>query len=132
MWTKFFIIFALLWGLQVYLTRIQIKQYQSQVREYAKRDSGYLGTGHFKKKLGTGAIAILVCDEKLQIVEAKIMKGITIFARFKEREELIGRDLRESWDVDFLNSKESNAVKNAVQMIEKEISKGKGNEAWIS
>ncbi|SES92036.1 glucitol operon activator protein [Oceanobacillus limi] len=134
MWGKFFIIFALIWGLQFLMTHLQVKQYRSQIREFTKRESGYLGTGYYKKTLGTGAVVLLVCDEKLQIVEAKIMKGITVFARFKDRKELIGKNLLDSKNSESLSNKEKKALQGAIEMIQKEINKGKGkgNEAWIS
>ncbi|GIO26933.1 transcriptional regulator GutM [Ornithinibacillus bavariensis] len=132
MWGKFIIIFALIWGLQFLLTQLQVKQYQSQIKEFTKRKSGYLGTGYYKKRLGTGALVLLVCDEQLEIVEAKIMKGITVFARFRDKKELIGKSLLQSKDSEYLTNMERNALVGAVQMIEKEINKRKGNEAWIS
>lgn len=75
---------------------------------------------------------MLVCDEELDIVEAKVMKGITVFARFKDRKELIGKNLLQSKNSQNLNNIEKHALSGAIDMIQKEINKGKGNEAWIS
>lgn len=132
MWGNFIIIFALIWGLQFLLTHLQVKQYRKHIREFTKRKSGYLGTGYYKKKFGTGALVLLVCDEELDIVEAKVMKGITVFARFKDRKELIGKNLLQSKNSQNLNNIEKHALYGAIDMIQKEINKGKGNEAWIS
>ncbi|MUK87628.1 transcriptional regulator [Ornithinibacillus sp. L9] len=125
MWGNFILIFALIWGLQFLMTQLQVKHYRSHIREFTKRESGYLGTGYYKKTLGTGALVLLVCDEQLQIVEAKVMKGITVFARFKDRRELIGKNLLESKNSEFLSNKEKNALYGAIQMIEKELNKEK-------
>lgn len=77
-------------------------------------------------------MVLLVSDENLQVVEAKIMKGITVFARFKDRKELIGKDLFEVENMEILDAKEKNAVQGAVKMIEKEFEKKGEKAAWIS
>ncbi|WP_047982676.1 transcriptional regulator GutM [Ornithinibacillus contaminans] len=132
MWGKFIIIFALIWGLQFLLTQLQVRQYRNHINEFTKRKSGYLGTGYYKKRFGTGALVMLVCDEELEIVEAKIMKGITVFARFRDCKQLIGKKIADSNNSEFLSNNEKNALKGAVEMIQKELKKGKGNEAWTS
>ncbi|ASN04374.1 transcriptional regulator GutM [Virgibacillus necropolis] len=132
MWGTFILVFAAIWALQYVLTQIQVKHYRASIKEFAKLDSGYLGTGFYRKKLGTGALVMLVCDEQSQVVEAKVMKGITVFARFKSIDRLKGMKLEESKHADFLLMKEKNALEGAINMIEKEMNKRKENEAWIS
>ncbi|WP_209479966.1 transcriptional regulator GutM [Virgibacillus litoralis] len=132
MWGTFIFIFAFIWGLQFLMTHFQVKHYKSEIKKLSRRDSGYLGTGYYKKRLGNGAIIVLVCDEKSHIIDAKVMKGITVFARFKDIKQLVGMKLEETKFVDFLSKKEFHALSNAVDMIKKELNKGKGNEAWIS
>src|SRR5690625_7586827 len=95
MWGTFIFVFASIWGLQFLLTHLQVKHYRKNIREFTKRESGYLGTGYYKKTLGTGALVMLVCDEQLKIVEAKIMKGITVFARFRSNQKLVGLPLED-------------------------------------
>lgn len=132
MWGTFILIFAFVWGLQFLMTQLQVKHYRANIKSFTNRQSGFLGTGYFKKRFGTGALVLLVCDERLQIVEAKIMKGITVFARFKDRKELIGRDLFQVENSDCLDNKEKNAVQGAVKMIEREFEKKGEKAVWIS
>ncbi|SFE12057.1 glucitol operon activator protein [Lentibacillus persicus] len=132
MWGTFIIVFASIWGLQFLLTHFQVKHYQSEIRKLSTRDSGYLGTGYYKKRFGTGAIMLLVCDEDGRITDAKVMKGLTVFSRFRNTQKLIGMKLEESKLVDFLSNKEHAALTNAIEMITKEMKKREGNEAWIS
>ncbi|CEI83382.1 glucitol operon activator protein [Oceanobacillus oncorhynchi subsp. incaldanensis] len=132
MWGTFILIFAFVWGVQFLMTQLQVKHYRSNIKSFTNRKSGFLGTGYFKKRFGTGALVLLVSDENLQVVEAKIMKGITVFARFKDRKELIGKDLFEVENMEILDAKEKNAVQGAVKMIEKEFEKKGEKAAWIS
>jgi len=132
MWTTFIFIFASIWALQFLLTHFQVKHYQSEIKKLSKRDSGFLGTGYYKKRFGNGAIIVLVCDENARITDAKVMKGLTVFARFRNMQQLTGMKLEDSRLVDFLPKKEHTALTNAIDMIYKEINKREGNEAWIS
>ncbi|WP_174614567.1 transcriptional regulator GutM [Virgibacillus ihumii] len=134
MWGTFIFIFAAIWALQFLLTHFQVKHYQSEIKKLSRKNSGFLGTGYYKKRLGMGAIVVLVCDEDSRITDAKLMKGITVFARFKSMQRLIGMKLEEVRNVDFLPQKEYFALGNAIEMIKKEMNKNKGeeNEAWIS
>ncbi|RSL30846.1 hypothetical protein D7Z54_23935 [Salibacterium salarium] len=133
MWSTFFIVFASIWGLQFLLTHLQVKHYQSKIKEVSHRNSGYLGTGYYKKKLGNGAVMLIVCNEDSEIVEAKVMKGLTVFSRFKNSKRLLGMTLEDSKSSEFLSKKETNALTNAISMIENEMKKKREeNEAWIS
>ncbi|MFD1415577.1 transcriptional regulator GutM [Oceanobacillus jeddahense] len=132
MWGIFILIFACVWGLQFLMTQLQVKHYRANINSFTKRQSGFLGTGYYKKRFGTGALVLLVCDERLQIVDAKIMKGITVFARFKDRNEVIGKSLFEINNSNYFNEKEKFAVQGAVQMIEKEYKKKEEKAVWIS
>ncbi|SFB00278.1 glucitol operon activator protein [Lentibacillus halodurans] len=132
MWGTFIFIFTSIWALQFLLTHFQVKHYQSEIKKLSNRDNGFLGTGYYKKRFGTGAIIVLVCDEHSRITDAKIMKGITVFARFRNMKQLVGMKLEESKFVDFLPKKEHLALTGAIDMIKKEMNKRKGNEAWIS
>ncbi|AVR00130.1 transcriptional regulator GutM [Oceanobacillus sp. M65] len=132
MWGTFILVFAGIWALQFLLTQLQVKHYRANIKEFAKRKAGYLGTGYYKKTLGTGALMLIVCDEQMEIVEARIMKGLTVFARFRNINKLIGMQLESSKEAEFLSVKERNALQGAIDMIKKEVNKGEGNEAWIS
>ncbi|MGY4689581.1 transcriptional regulator GutM [Salibacterium sp. K-3] len=133
MWGTFFVIFAAIWALQFVLTHLQVKHYQGKIKEMSRKHDGYLGTGYFKKRFGNGAVMLVVCDDDTKIKEAKVMKGLTVFARFRTVKNVIGLTLEETRALDTLTVKESSALANAAAMIEKEMKKKReGNEAWIS
>lgn len=83
MWGWFIAVFAGVWLLQIFMTKIQMKNYQLTIRKMSKRPSGYLGVGIQKQKLGIGVIAVVVVDEAGLIIESQLMKGVTVFSRFE-------------------------------------------------
>lgn len=91
----FFIIFMLM-ALQMLLGMFQVKRYQKAVK--GMLGTGILGIGHRKGGWrGLGEILILSYHQGSgKIVSCKSMKGLTIFAPFKEQEEYRGLSLAEA------------------------------------
>ena len=56
---------------------------------------GFVGVGNAKATFGKGVILILVSDGNDVIRRALRMRGMTIFARFKEAPDLVGMRLDE-------------------------------------
>jgi glucitol operon activator protein len=54
-----------------------------------------VGVGNAKARFGKGVILILVVDENDVVKRALSMRGMTIFARFKEAPELAGMKIDE-------------------------------------
>jgi glucitol operon activator protein len=54
-----------------------------------------VGVGNAKATFGKGVILILVADENDVVKRALWMRGMTIFARFKEAPDLVGIGLDE-------------------------------------
>lgn len=92
-WKPLMVIFVLSWILQGVLTYFQIKNYKERMSTLGS--IGYLGVGRIKKKIGRGRILLLVSDETGKVIEAEEMKGISVFTRFKKKEELIGYKIDE-------------------------------------
>lgn len=133
MWGTFIFIFAGMWTLQFLMTQWQVKQYKAKVNMLSSKKTGFLGTGYYKKRFGFGAVAILISDTEGFIKEAHVMRGLTIFAKFKEKPEWKGLSLEECRFYQGGKEKERLAVQNALELIIKEkASKDKEERAWIS
>jgi glucitol operon activator protein len=93
MWVIFIAIFIVLWLLQLFMTRMQMKHYHQTVREMSNRFSGYLGVGVDRKRLGVGTILILVTDVEGIITDCRIMSGVTVFSKFKSCKRFKGLNI---------------------------------------
>ena len=98
-WGLFFLLFAFIWVLQFYMAHFQMKNYRKTIREMSQKDSGYLGVGVEKKKFGKGVVTVVVCNEEGIIIDAKKMSGVTVFSRFEEFSEVLGRNIHETADL---------------------------------
>jgi glucitol operon activator protein len=90
------IAFVLLWILQGIGVWFQARRYSAEVN--ALQDGateGYLGGGHARKRLGKGSIVMLITDANLKVTKFKLMRGMTIFARFADKTEFVGLSLDE-------------------------------------
>jgi len=92
-WGTLIAIFAVAWFIQIALVRLQANHYERTLREMSDARSGYLGVGVDKRLLGAGKVVILVSDIHGTIVKAKEMAGVTLFARFKPADALIGHSV---------------------------------------
>ncbi|MDC3424567.1 transcriptional regulator GutM [Aquibacillus sp. 3ASR75-11] len=122
MWGAFIAIFAGIWLLQIILTQVQVKHYRDTIKRMSKRASGYLGAGVEKRKLGVGKVVIIVCDEDGTIVDSQLMSGVTVFARFKTFNEIIGESiyhLQDKAELEDLQVPISMAIKNIEGQLNK-------------
>ncbi|MEK5036543.1 transcriptional regulator GutM [Sporosarcina sp. FSL K6-3457] len=85
--------FVSLWLLQIYLSTLQMKHYKATVQDMSRRDSGYLGVGVEKKKLGSGTVIILVTNTEGIVEDCRVMSGVTVFIKFKECKRFIGEHI---------------------------------------
>ena len=123
--TDFLGVFLILMLMQVVGTHLQVKKYRKAVSKLHKL--GNLGVGAKRGKLGGGNIVIIACKSDGVITGAEEMKGMTIFAGFKELPELVGRtiyDLKLDYLVD---EKENKAYLQAIEALEARL-KSEGGE----
>jgi glucitol operon activator protein len=93
------LVLALLWALQIVGTYFQMRHYREVLGRITREESeGYVGVGNAKARLGKGVILILVVDMSDTVVRALRMRGMTVFARFKEAPELVGMKIAELRD----------------------------------
>jgi glucitol operon activator protein len=87
---------AVVWALQIVGTYFQMRHYREVLGGITREEGeGYVGVGNAKAQFGKGVILILVVGEDDVVRRALRMRGMTIFARFKEAPELVGMGLGE-------------------------------------
>ncbi|KRL06011.1 sorbitol operon activator [Liquorilactobacillus oeni DSM 19972] len=70
----------------------QIKNFTRNYHEL--RIQGKVLVGRNPQKIRSGSLILMSLDNTGKIKEARIMKGVTIFAKFKELEKLTGQQLQ--------------------------------------
>lgn len=116
MWIRLMILIGILWMIQVVLTYFQIKHYHKRIMELKRK--GRVGIGSIKGKLTPGVIIILATNLRGTIVDAEIMKGLSVFARFKKVKELIGQNINNlSETPTVLKEKEFKALEQAIENL---------------
>ena len=81
------IVFGMIF-VQGIFTFVQIKSYNKKIREM--KQYGMVGIGMKKGRLTPGNIVLLAVDKKGTVVRCERMKGISVFARFREVNDLAG------------------------------------------
>lgn len=114
-----------MWLLQFWLTYRQTRDYNRVLAEMRGHQSGHLGVGIARSRfnLGRGTVVILVVDLSGNILDLREMTGFTVFTRFKERKELIGKHVSQLSEFN-LNKTEQLAVTQALAFINEERRKG--------
>ncbi|ERJ95337.1 glucitol operon activator protein [Selenomonas sp. oral taxon 892 str. F0426] len=88
----------LLFVIQVIGTHLQVKEYKRAVREMHRL--GNVGIGSRRRKLGPSNIVVIACNSDGEILDGRIMQGMTILSRFGPIKEIVGRtiyDLHEEY-----------------------------------
>lgn len=120
MWGSIIMLFAFLWVMQILLAARQLKHYQMTVTEMSNYDSGYLGVGVDKRKLGVGSVVIIVCDVSGEIIASKKMHGVTVFQRFTQNDVVVKRHIDELANL-IEDQKYSLATKMAIRNIKTQM-----------
>jgi glucitol operon activator protein len=90
------LLLAVAWILQIVGTYFQMRHYREVLGRITREGGqGFVGVGNAKATFGKGVILILVADENDVVKRASRMRGMTIFARFKEAPDLVGMRLDE-------------------------------------
>ncbi|EKO3605556.1 transcriptional regulator GutM [Vibrio metschnikovii] len=87
--TTWLIVLALCaWSGQIALGFLQIRAFNRMLQSLAKQ--GQVKIGKTRSRWKPRTIVVLVEDEYKRIIDAKVMRGVTIFARPKSLPDLIG------------------------------------------
>lgn len=93
------LVFAVLWLVQIVGTYYQMRHYRKVLGGITREGGeGYVGVGNAKARFGKGVILILVVGEDERVKKALKMRGMTVFARFKEAPEFSDLTLDELRD----------------------------------
>lgn len=75
----------LFWILQIAGSWIQWRHYRDAMNEASGQWSdGFLGAGRSKPRFAAGAVALLSVSPTLHVRQLRTMRGMTVFARFKQ------------------------------------------------
>lgn len=105
--------------LQVYMSYRQMEHFKRTILKY--RDKGIMGLGVKKSRFGSGKVAVLVSDDKGNIIIAKIMSGVSVFARFRNKAELIGKSIDDLLVSLPEKGKEQIAIRGALLQIQEKL-----------
>ena len=91
-----FLVLAFTYAIQLLLTGYQAKRFYRRMRELRK--NGIPSVGIAGGKWSGRTYAVLVSDDNLDIVNAEVLSGFTIFANLKPVVVLLGHNIRELLD----------------------------------
>ncbi|WP_409069034.1 transcriptional regulator GutM [Clostridium sp. FAM 1755] len=91
MFIKIVIVIGLAWLLQTALGFLQFKDFNKNFKEL--REKGRVVIGKNRGRVKRGSVILIAIDDNCSIIESRIMKGITILARFKTMEILNNQNL---------------------------------------
>lgn len=91
MFIRIVIVIGLAWLLQTALGFLQFKDFNKNFKEL--RQKGRVVIGKNRGRVKRGSVILIAIDDNCSILESRIMKGITILARFKSMEILNNQNL---------------------------------------
>lgn len=96
-------------------TIFQIKLYKNTVKRLNEKANIGIGS---KKNIFSRNIVIIACDNSCKITGAQIFDGITMFSRFKDIPNIIGKDIYELKDTyNLLSDKEKKKLAGHIQAL---------------
>ncbi|WP_026882653.1 transcriptional regulator GutM [Clostridium akagii] len=103
------------WIVQAMLSYFQMKNFNTEFIRLRRK--GKVAIGKKKGKISSGTIVLICIDDNLEILEAKIMTGITVFAKLRPLKEIEHENLLHIDDkiINRMNPRKIKAVKNAVE-----------------
>ena len=114
--TMLFVCLLAFMVIQALGTYVQVQQYKKAVRRLHKK--GNIGIGSKRSRIRNN-IVIIACDNQGKIVDGELMEGLTVFTKFKQIPDIIGKDiflLKEEYEA--LSKKEKKQFKGNLQAVE--------------
>ena len=114
--TMLFVCLLAFMVIQALGTYVQVQQYKKAVRRLHKK--GNIGIGSKRSRIRNN-IVIIACDNQGKIVDGELMEGLTVFTKFKQIPDIIGKDiflLKEEYED--LSKKEKKQFKGHLQAVE--------------
>ena len=103
------------WIAQAIFSYFQMKNFNAEFIRLRRK--GKIAIGKIKGKISSGTIVLICIDDSLEIVEAKIMTGVTVFAKLRSFKEIEHENLLHINEkiINEMNPRKKKAVKNAVK-----------------
>lgn len=114
--TMLFICLLTFMIIQALGTYIQVQQYKKAVRRLHKK--GNIGIGSKRSRLKNN-IVIIACNNQGDIVDGELMEGLTVFTKFKQIPEIVGKNifsLREEYEA--MSKKEQKQIRGHLQAVQ--------------
>ena len=96
------IILSMLLLIQYMVTIIQVRHYKKYVgkivNQYKGMEGYFLYSGMNRRKFSPGAVAMIVVNNEYVIEDCYILKGVSVFSKFKRHEEYIGHHVAKILD----------------------------------
>lgn len=119
---------AVAWSLQGYGTWRQIEHYSAAMGLAARSwDDGYVGTGKARSRVGVGTMLLLVVGPDRVVRRLLIMRGVTVFARFRPLPEVEGMPLDAALDHPALRPSDRAALWIAADQVERAAARAAAN-----
>ena len=100
-WRAILLVLAVAWTIQALLAYRQILHYRTTLqRLYTSRSRGFLGSGRCRQGWRGGAAVVLLADEDGMVVDAWVLRGASVFARFRQEGVWNGRHVKEIAAID--------------------------------
>lgn len=114
--TMLFICLLTFMLIQALGTYIQVQQYKKAIHRLHKK--GNIGVGSKRSKLKNN-IVIIACNNQGDIVDGELMEGLTVFTKFKQIPEVIGKNifsLRKEYEE--MSKKEQKQIRGHLQAVQ--------------
>lgn len=111
---------AVAWSLQGYGTWRQIQHYSAMMGEAARSwTDGFVGTGKARSRFGVGTVLLLVVAPDRTVRRLLLMRGVTVFARFRPLFEVEGLPLAAVADHPALRASDRAALRIAAEQVDR-------------
>lgn len=87
--TQMIVIAIAAWGLQIVFGFFQVRAFNRHLQEVAKH--GTLKIGRTQSRWKARTVVLFALDEDNRINDARVMRGLSVFARPKKLQQLIGQ-----------------------------------------
>lgn len=114
--TMLFICLLTFMIIQALGTYVQVQQYKKAVRRLHKK--GNIGIGSKRSRLKNN-IVIIACNNQGDIVDGELMEGLTVFTKFKQIPEVIGKNifsLREEYEA--MSKRKQKQIRGHLQAVQ--------------
>ncbi|WP_237477396.1 transcriptional regulator GutM [Lichenibacterium dinghuense] len=120
---------AVAWSLQAYGTWRQIQHYSAAMGQATRSWSdGYVGTGKARSRWGAGTVLLLVVGPDRAVRRLLVMRGVTVFARFRRLPEVEGLPLAAVADHAALRPADRAALMIAAEQVERAAGRARSEE----